>query len=335
MGGVLLSARRDTVVGLALLFGACAPQIVDAVDPGGSGAAPVAGHGGSSGNAGLGSGDGGGRGGTSPRGGSGGTTSEAGAPGVTGCDALGSAGLDRSTCEALVGSLVHRYTFDGAGTAVTDTWGGPSGTVVNSTLTGDGAVTLAGHMSDQYVDLPNGILSALESATLEMWLTWSGGYEWQRLLDFGNDETGVEGAQSSGDTYLFVTPRLPDSGKGLLRVAYQRGTEYPEVQLDATRTLPSGRLTQVAVTFDANTGTLAVYIDGSFENDKTSELTPITLAALEDVNNWLGRSQYAADPDLNATLEEFRIYARALRPSELHASFEAGPNPIFLDGAAP
>ena len=278
-----------------------------------------------------------GHGGSSGKSGAGGDSSlsEAGTTGATGCDALGSAGLDRGTCGVLVGSLVHRYTFDGAGTIVTDAWGGPSGKVVNSTLTGDGAVALAGHMSDQYVDLPNGILSALDSATLETWLTWSGGFEWQRIFDFGNDLTDVEGAQSTGDTYLFLTPHLPDSGEGLLRVAYQRGTEYPEVQLDATRALPAGRLTQVAVTFDAGAGTLAVYIDGTFENAKTSDLTPISFGALADINNWLGRSQYAADPELGASIEEFRIYERALSAAEVRASFEAGPNPVFLESAAP
>jgi hypothetical protein len=312
-----------------LAFVACAPQVVDAVDAPGSAGLIAAGRGGSGETAGAGSGASGrGRSGVS----GGGT--EGGAGGATGCDALGSAGLDAATCEALVGSLVHRYTFDGAGTVVSDTWGGPSGKVVNSTLTGDGAVALAGHMSDQFVDLPNGILSALDSATLEAWLTWAGGSEWQRIFDFGDDQSGAEGTQSSGDTYLFLTPRLPDNGGAVVRVAYQRGTAYPEVQLDATRTLPAGRLTHVALTFDAGPAELALYIDGDLENTKTSDVTPMSLPALHDINNWLGRSQYAADPDLNATIEEFRIYARALTPAEVHASFESGPNPTFLDAAS-
>lgn len=345
-----MSSVSAALLGAALALVSCAPQIVDAVDAVANGetAAGRGGTGGSSAVGAQGGGAFGGTGATGPTGASagsggigGGATGasgpsegggESGVPGATGCDALGSGGPDKATCQALVGSLVHRYTFDGAGTAVVDAWGGPSGKVVNSTLTGDGAVTLAGHMSDQYVDLPNGILSALASVTLEMWLTWAGGSEWQRILDFGNDQKGVEGSQSSGDTYLFVTPRLPEDGQNLLRVAYQRGIGYSEVRLDATRTLPAGRLTQVAVTYDADAGMLAVYIDGTLENSKAASLN---LVGLDDINNWLGRSQYGADPELNATIEEFRVYARALTAAELEASFEAGPNPIFLAGGAP
>lgn len=341
-----MSAASDAVLGAALALVACAPQVVDAVDAVANGET-AAGRGGSSGSSGVGV-QVGGTGATGPTGASGGTGGisggatgasgpsegggEAGAPVARGCDALGSGGPDKATCQALVDSLVHRYTFDGARTAVVDAWGGPSGKVVNSTLTGDGAVTLAGHMSDQYVDLPNGILSAMASVTLEMWLTWAGGSEWQRILDFGNDQKGVEGSQSSGDTYLFVTPRLPEDGQNLLRVAYQRGIGYSEVRLDATRTLPASRLTHVAVTYDSEAAVLAVYIDGTLENSKSASLN---LVGLDDINNWLGRSQYAADPELNATIEEFRIYARALTATELEASFDAGPNPMFLADGPP
>jgi len=292
-----------------LLAGAsCAPQVVDAVD------VPAA------------------TGGTGATGGTEATGAMAGAgdamPGDGGAPAAGG-----SRC-AGTRSLVHRYTFDGRGTAVVDAEGGPSGAVVGATLSGNGTVTLAGRMSGQYVDLPNGILSALDSATLEAWLTWSGGTEWQRIFDFGDDQTGVEDSQGSGSTYLFLTPRITDDGGALVRVAYQR-TSYPEVHLDATRTLPMGTLTHVAVTFDAQSETLAVYIDGQLENALAMSSVPIRLSMLNDINNWLGRSQYAADPDLGATLEEFRIYARALDATELAASFDAGPNPSCLETPAP
>lgn len=349
-----MSTARDALLLAGLAFVACAPQVVDAVGAVANGETPAAGHGAAGtsgfgaegggargGSSGSGAGTGGSVGGSATNGGSlgttggtgasdGGNSSDAGAPNATGCDALGSGGPDRTTCQALVDSLVHRYTFDGSGTTVVDAWGGPSGKVVNSTLTGDGAVTLAGHMSDQYVDLPNGTVSALDSATFEVWLTWMGGSEWQRIFDFGNDESDAEGMQSSGHSYLFLTPRLPDSGDGLMRLAYQRMGGGPEMRIDATRTLPAGHLTQVAVTFDVATTTFALYIDATFENAKAFDPALVSLRALKDTNNWLGRSQYAADPELNATIEEFRIYSRALNMAELQASFEAGPSPGFL-----
>jgi hypothetical protein len=40
--------------------------------------------------------------------------------------------------------LRHRYSFDGTGTTATDSVGGANGTVLNTTLAGDGTVVLAG-----------------------------------------------------------------------------------------------------------------------------------------------------------------------------------------------
>jgi hypothetical protein len=45
-----------------------------------------------------------------------------------------------------------------------------------------------------------------------------------------------------------------------------------------------------------------------------------------DVNNWLGRSQFLADPGFEGSFTEFRIYGSALSASEVAASFAAGPD---------
>jgi len=316
-------SARDVGLALVLVWATvgCAPQVVDAVD------GPVAGRAGSTG------------GGTVDRDGDGTPDGDDGcpdqpgktAPGLCGCglpdDDASEPGV--ASCQGLLDALVHRYAFDGSGPAVRDSSGGPDGAVIGAALTGTGAVTLEGRMTDEYVDLPNGILSALDSATLEVWLTWYGGPEWQRIFDIGDDQSGVEGAQGSGSSYLFLTPRITDQGGRLVRVAYQR-TSYPEVQLDATRTLPTGTLTHVAVTFDAATETLALYLDGAFESSKTTTDTPIRLSVINDINVWLGRSQYAADPDLGATIEEFRVYSAALSAAQVRSSYAAGPNATFL-----
>src|SRR6266542_1829695 len=75
-------------------------------------------------------------------------------------DAMGDdAGCSNATlCSILKSALVHRYSFDGTGTVATDSVGAAHGTVVNAELAGDGTVVLDGASSDQYVDLPNGIV---------------------------------------------------------------------------------------------------------------------------------------------------------------------------------
>src|SRR6266568_9677916 len=52
-------------------------------------------------------------------------------------------------------------------------------------LTGDGKLNLQG--ANGFVDLPNGIISSLSNVTLEAWLAWNGGAQWQRIFDFGSN----------------------------------------------------------------------------------------------------------------------------------------------------
>lgn len=50
------------------------------------------------------------------------------------------------------------------------------------------------------------------------------------------------------------------------------------------------------------------------------------LSDIEDVDNWLGRSQYEDDPVFNGEFDEFRIYGAALTADEIERSANAGPN---------
>jgi len=343
-------ARRFAVTGafgaVAWLLG-CEPQVVDVVDP--VDASAMAGAGGllaSGGSAGS-----GGRGGSA--GGCTGpccdTTKDRDSDGTPDCDdacpdnpnkiAPGVCGCylpedDESepgvaSCSGLLDSLVHRYSFNGSGAVVTDSLGGPDGTVVNAELSGDGTVALEGRMTDEYVDLPNGILSVLDSVTLETWLTWYGGNEWQRIFDFGDGSSGVEDEQSPGGfSYLFLTPHIPDSGGGFLRVAYQRNGAG-EIQLDAPNPLYTAKVAHVAVTFDASSETLSLYLDGVLQNSNVFGI-PVRMSEINDINNWLGRSQFVADAELGGRIEEFRIYSAALNADQIRTSFSSGPNPDFL-----
>jgi hypothetical protein len=77
----------------------------------------------------------------------------------------------------------------------------------------------------------------------------------------------------------------------------------------------------VAVAKSGNTGTL--YVNGTQVGQNTSmTLSPSSLG--NTTNNWIGRSQYAADPFLDGQIDEFRIYNRALSAAEVQALFTAG-----------
>jgi hypothetical protein len=251
-------------------------------------------------------------------------------PGRCGCDLPDVDQPEIASCVRVDDFLVHRYAFDGSGSTVRDSRGGLDGAIIGegALLDGSGALTFSGDANEAYVDLPNGMLSALESATLEVWFTFYGSGSWERLFDFGDNDSDVEGERGSGGlSYLFLTPRMPDAARPFARATYQR--EAPaEIRLDSKRAVPTGALTHLAVTIDRESGEFRLYMDGELNAEKVNDT--VVLSEIRDVNNWLGRSQFLADRALSAALEEFRIYSVALTPLEVRTSFRAGPNPGFF-----
>ena len=128
------------------------------------------------------------------------------------------------TCVAAVlaagaqGAVVHRYDFAGD---PNDSVGGAHGTLINNTTRAayaGGQLTLGNQGTENsnnvplvgdYIDLPNGIISALgNQATFEVWTTWRGAGNWQRIFDLGTSDGG-ENASTTGDNsyYIFLTPQ--------------------------------------------------------------------------------------------------------------------------------
>jgi hypothetical protein len=239
-------------------------------------------------------------------------------PGLCGCGVA-----DAPECAALRAALAHRYSFDAAGASAVDTAASAHGTVENTEIQTPGVVQLAGADSEQYVDLPNGILSALTNATLEVWLVWHGGDDWQRVFDFGSSDAGEE-LQGVGTSYLFLTPA---SSLGTLRVAWSVNGTGQETLVETAIPLPSEASTHLAVVVDDDNDLLSLYVDGTLQG---SAAFADQLATLNDVNNWLGRSQFAADAALAATLDEVRIYRAALTADQLAASYQGGADPLFF-----
>jgi autotransporter-associated beta strand protein len=49
------------------------------------------------------------------------------------------------------------------------------------------------------------------------------------------------------------------------------------------------------------------------------------MSAINDVNNWLGRSTFSSDANLQGSVAEFRIFNRILSPGELMNDYQLGP----------
>jgi hypothetical protein len=161
-----------------------------------------------------------------------------------------------------------------------------------------------------------------------MWLTWSGaaavgGAGGQHVFDFGS-QAGT-GANAVGRTYVFLEP---SSRVGGPMSAGFRGAIGSQAFVNASSgALPVGVVEQVAVVVDDAAGTLALYLNGM-----PVGVSPITgsLAGIDGENAWLGRSQFADNPEFHGLLHEFRIYSIALTASQVAASFAAGADPAYL-----
>jgi hypothetical protein len=227
----------------------------------------------------------------------------------------------------LASSLIHRYSFDGEGTRVLDSKGAAHGEAVGAMLLGDGHLALAGENSGQFVDLPNGIISGLSNATFEIWLTWQGGGVWQRIFDFGSSNAAEGTPGTSGRSYLFLTTESADdparSLTRALRASYSTAGADDEELCHGPAPFPMGVPGHVALVIDAAKESMALYQDGAFL--VTCSLSR-PLSMINDVNNWLGQSNYGADVELSGSYDEFRIYAAALTTEEIAASFAAGPD---------
>jgi hypothetical protein len=231
-------------------------------------------------------------------------------------------------CTTLKEALVHRYSFDGTGTSAKDSIGTAHGTIVNAELHGDGALSLAGGTSDQYVDLPNGIIKVLVNATFEAWVTWNGCGGWERIFDFG-DAGGAENVRGYASTTLYLTPQSMN-GRDVMFGAFKRNNQDAlfETRAASNQPLPTATIEHVALVVDDANNQLALYRDGAFEG---SAAFADSLSLLNDIDNWLGRSQYQVDPSFSGALYEFRIYDEALAAPAIQASFFAGPDPPFLE----
>jgi DUF1680 family protein len=205
-----------------------------------------------------------------------------------------------------------RYPFDEtSGTVATDAtgngWNGTlAGGVTRTAGRSGNAVLLDG--TDGHVGLPGGILAGVTAFTIATWVRIDTVATWTRLFDFGAG-TGA---------YLFLTPR---SSSGTARYAITNGGSGAEQHINAPAALPTGAWTHVAVTHDGDLGVL--YVNGA-EVARNTALTVRPSALPSTTQNWIGRSQYSADPYLTAAVDGFRIHSRALSAAEVAQLFSTG-----------
>lgn len=223
-------------------------------------------------------------------------------------------------------SMTHRYSFNGdlGETNVVDATAAANGVVISpdatSGLNGSGQVVLSGGTSN-YVQMPPDLLTNYGAVTFEMWATVTATANWIRFLDFG----------SGTIRDLFFTPNAGNATTVRGAITINGNAAGAEQQVNGV--FPgAGAEHQYVWVIAGASQTSRLYIDGSLANVNTN-----TIVTPEDVgptsNDWLGRSQYA-DPYLNGSISELRIYNGELSPLQIAIDGATGSDVITNDPGA-
>jgi len=198
------------------------------------------------------------------------------------------------------------WPFDEAsGTTVTDIWNGSKGTLNTTATWVAGNFNTALHFdatASSYTTLPAGVVSTLTNFTISAWVKVDVLATQGRVFDFG----------SGTGTYMFLAPK---GSTGNPRFGI-KGGGIAEQDITATAPISAGVWTHFAVTQSGSVGIL--YVNGvEVARNSSMTLNPSVLG--NTTQNYIGKSQWPADPVLNGAVDDFRIYNRALTPAEITA----------------
>jgi len=161
--------------------------------------------------------------------------------------------------------------------------------------------------SDQYIELnsPDDVMPGTNSMSVCGWVkgTWSGS-NYDRFYD-----AFVINSQSS--TQFFAGA---DNGTGKLRVRFSDGTNYA-VTTFTDATWLDGSWHHVAVVYDRDAGKAYVYID-AVKSSTELDISAITLS-IDTVTSFRFGIGGSLNNDLNGTLDELRVYNKALSQAEI------------------
>ena len=203
-----------------------------------------------------------------------------------------------------------------------------AGNNLNATLNGAAGFTTpaidgtALKLTGGYAQLPNGITNGLEDFTVGTWVRPDSTATWQRIFDFGTGTT----------SYMFLTTK---SETGNVRFAIKASAASAEQVINGPA-LAAGVWTHLAVTLSGNVATL--YVNGvayAANNAMTSHPSALGATTL----NYLGKSQFTADPNYLGSLDDFRLYGSALSAGDVNAWFKSATAPAVVstlvnDGSA-
>jgi len=245
--------------------------------------------------------------------------------GASGCGSIGGTGGSSTTPTggtggSLLTGLVAYYKCDSAtGTTLPDSSGnGNNGTLVSSGATGytfsagmvGNALTLSG-AGQGYVSIPPTVFANATDITIATWVYVTTSQNWQNVLDVGINAR-LANNTSTGTIYMNLVPK--NGGTNLAFAITSNG--FNNEQTLTTTALPTGAWKHVAVVL--TTGRAILYVNGAQVVASTAvTLRPADLGAIDYA--FIGKSQFSADPYFDGSIDEIRVYRRALSAAEVAA----------------
>ena len=149
----------------------------------------------------------------------------------------------------------------------------------------------------QFIQLPHEV-ATMPEMTICTWVRMNSTKNWQRIFDFGNGT----------NQYMFLSPIV----NGEMRFVMKNGGDE---EILSTTKMVANTWKHVAVSIGADA--VVLYVDG-VEVARSTDMK-IRPNDIRPVMNYIGRSQFIADPLLNGYVDDFRIYNYALSADEIVA----------------
>lgn len=165
--------------------------------------------------------------------------------------------------------------------------------------------------SNQYATIPD-IISGHSEVTISTWFKITTNTEWQRVFDFG----------SGSSTYLFLTPRTNHTGS-LRFTMVRNGSWATEDVVDTNIATSLDTWYHAAVTI--TNSKIELFINGVSAGSKLNPSNLISeFVSGELTSNYIGKSQFPADPYFSGKVDELKIFDRMLSSEEISNLYANG-----------
>ena len=231
--------------------------------------------------------------------------------------------------------IANRYSFNTSSTDPTsglpttpDSIGGQTGTNFGNATVSGGQLVLDGS-AGTFMQLPGNLFNAANATalTFEFWATF--GTNPNNVYPFSFGRTNyVTGSGIVGFNYLIYSSHNT-TGQSAISTPGDPGVSTQSVSAPGNL---DGLTVHVAVVVDPPNKQFSIYTNGVLEAINTN--FTINISSLNDQLSYVGQSLYAADPYLNASIDELRIFKGALSGISIKQSQDQGPNTLLADGPA-